>query len=258
MADWEFTFRGITFGGFQDIHVESVEGLSMPELRQESVVRAQEHGAFVTAEFLSERTITFEGRLFGSGSQATMRARELDLRTMFNPSNVDLPLTFKFANDVTKRVNCRPTRLDIPINYDFSMARGNWTGEMVAGDPRIYSDAAATLNLTPGNQGTATNSGNFPTLPIVTLTGPASSFTLENLITGESLTSTDAGFTAGETRVVNFVERTIVEGQSNKYDSLQPASTWWSINPGSNTLKFSATGTSGATLASFSYRSSWL
>ena len=146
-----------------------------------------------------------------------------------------------------------------------------------AGDPRVYSDTQSSVNLVlpavsgglgwplgwPVGWGTAvggttaiTNTGNFPTRPVVVFNGPLTGPGIENQTTGQFLDTT-FNLLAGSTLVVDFDARTIDEnGFSSRYSYLTSDSDWWDLVPGVNNIRISASAGTGS--ADVYYRSAWI
>ena len=274
---WEFAYNDLTFGGDNDIGLTNVEGLSPPDLRVDEIERASDHGSFIFAQWLSSRTITFEGDIIGNDT-TDFNTKIDSLRAAFSPQAAPLPLQFSIPGGVDKRVYCVPSRLVFPVNVDYSMQMGGWSAELRAEDPRIYSETyynydigpyienGITFNITfnvnfGGTSGgglsqTLTNNGTIGTFPYVVFQGPAVNPKLRNLTTGETL-ALNINLASTDIFVVDFQARTIMQDAYSRYSSLDISSTWWQLAPGDNVIKLEAGSTTGSTKATVSYRDAW-
>jgi hypothetical protein len=83
-----------------------------------------------------------------------------------------------------------------------------------------------------------TNSGDAPSPPRVTLTGPGMNFTARNEQTGEEL-SWDGVLYLGEELVIDFDTQTAIDGYGeNRYREFSPAPQFFDIDPGENDYIF--------------------
>jgi hypothetical protein len=102
---------------------------------------------------------------------------------------------------------------------------------------RTYPDSP------PIGAGLITNLGNTKVLPTVTFYGPCTQPRFANDTTGQKFEMKNTyGLVAGEYLVVNFKEGTVLKNgdiNANDYDKVDfNVSTWWSIIPKTNSLRF--------------------
>lgn len=277
MNEWEFSYNGLTFGGATDFPLLNIEGLDPPDSRLDSVVRMASHGSYVFAQFLEERHVIIEGEVVGIPGSDLATKVEL-LNKAFQPQVVALPLSFLLPGEEQKRVNCVPIRRNMNHDLGYNIGQGRWTIELVAEDPRIYEDSLNSLstnvavsagvdfdidfdfNFGGGSGGSVlcTNSGFFPSLPIIRFLGPCTTPRAININTGEEI-RLNTTIVAGDFIDVNFMDRTILlNGATSRYSSLDSLSRWWSLNTGTTEVKFVATATDSNTLMTVSWRSAWL
>lgn len=276
-APWEFAFSGLTFGAGTAYGLEVVEGLSMPAIRTEEDTRMEAHGAFTFARYLSARHVIFEGDIHGTDGD-DLEDKINAMKTAFAPRAADGELTFELGDTVEKLLYCKPMRLDYRVIPLYSIGYANWAAEFVAGDPIIYSGTETTLTLDPGADsfgadfsidfdlnfggyptitGMATNDGTFESLPVVEVDGPAKNPEIKNDTTGERLRFL-MSVPPGSTLIIDFEARTAKIGSTSYYDRRASYSQWWGINPGANTIRFTAGYTDAAnSVARVKYRSAW-
>jgi len=113
------------------------------------------------------------------------------------------------------------------------------------------SDAFAvfTVNIT----------GDVPSWPVVTVTGPGQDATVQNLTSGLSWTVSGA-LNAGQHLTVDTrpsFKSVSIDGV-NAFPRLTPASALWPLLPGQNRIQVSLALTSPASLVSFAWRNQWL
>jgi hypothetical protein len=281
LQDWEAYFGGLTFGGSRTMGLRSIDGYSPPDAREDIDDYSQDDGAFVVAEFSSYRRFTVECDLSTVPGLSFEQALDA-ARLAFAYRSADSPFVFKFAGASQRRINCRPVRVGFPVDQMYGMGYSVLTAQFVAGDPRIYSDAESVITATPeggnvgadmpidfdiafgtGSSGTSTglisvvNNGTYNSPPEMIINGPFTSLTLQNLTTGKSLSYAYV-VDAGQQAEFDFRAKTIYVAGTSRYSGFQAGSSWWKLAPGSNTIKFTATGSSGSTLMSMGYRDAWL
>lgn len=104
----------------------------------------------------------------------------------------------------------------------------------------------------------ATNTGDVPVWPVITLTGPMASATITNTTTGLSLTLTQ-GLSAGQSAVLDArQDYRAVTGPSGQNWYPYFAGTWWQLAVGANTVTITAGGTTAASGVSIAWRTKWL
>jgi len=106
---------------------------------------------------------------------------------------------------------------------------------------------------------TVTVTGDVPAWPVVTVLGPGTDVTVQNLTTGLSWTVSGA-LAAGSTLVVDTrpgIKTVMIDG-SNGYPRLTPTSSLWPLEPGPNRVQVSMALTDPTALVTFAYRNQWL
>jgi hypothetical protein len=203
-----------------------------------------------------------------------------DLAGKFNPHESDTDaywLRFRWTDMAdTRRVRVRPHLLDHTLEY--SATRWEATCEWRAVDPRFYSDTETVENVgqatsgggwefpwtfpwTFGSGGSGTvqleNAGLADTFMVATITGPCGGPRLEHVGLGLQVNMSGLTLAAGETVVVDFQNRTVLlNGTSDRYNTLTSASRFFPLQPGSNEIRF-ATATGTTATAELRYRSAW-
>lgn len=288
-------YNGLSMGIGTDFHIGSLSasssgssiallgatGLSglddLPSIRSSDAPRAQDIGVWQGQDFLDARTVHLEVQVIAADN-ATMYADIGLLEQAFQPQQTgEIPL-YLFNNQ--RQINCRVRSRSIPYDTGNSPRIGGMTVELLASDPRIYDATLQSLVLIPSSgtvgaswnwswnlswggastsgTGTAVNSGNYPTRPIITITGPCTNPYLQNVTTG-ALLSFQIALGVSDTLVIDLDARSIVlNGSTSKRSALVSGSTWWQLAPGSTGLKFGASSFSGSCQATVAFRNAWI
>ena len=275
VATWNFEFNDLTFGT-DDYGVRKVEGLDPPETRTDLIEKAEDHGSFVFARYLTHRTITIEGDLVGDPNNG-FEDKVTDLRAAMIPQESVSPLTFLIPGAVEKVVYAKPIRCSFPIDVAYGLGTCEWAVQLVAEDPRIYSSELFATTLVPlvefgigfdvafdldfggatGNTASAINEGTFPTPPITRIDGPVTNPKVTN-VTVDKFLRVELEVPVGQYLILDHQARTVkLGGTASRYSQLTPDSEWWQLAPGDNDLRFDGEGEGGSTLATVSWRSAW-
>lgn len=111
-----------------------------------------------------------------------------------------------------------------------------WSVVLVAADPRLYVDTASTLSF--ASSGTATNSGNFSTPPVITFHGAGTNPGLRNnALAAENEIRMAYTMVGGDTIVVDVKQRSVKLNGAERPDIVNMAATdFWSLVAGANGL----------------------
>jgi len=271
---WQVELNGLLMGAGSSYVVAAFDPWSAPMIRPADAPRSQRHGIYTGRDWLSERMVELQLRVAASTDAAEQAARRA-LAGAWKPSADGVPVPLVWMED---------DGVDYVL---FGAARGVETAlaptmpsvcRFVASDPRIYrlqlrSASSGLPTITGGltfpasspfvfgTAGTggllnATNAGTIETPWRVTFTGPLVAPQLSH--TGQALTLAFTGtLAAGETLVVDSAARTVLlNGTTSRYSWLTSLSSWWTLEPGPNTLQFAAA--SGTGSVSISYRDAYL
>lgn len=107
---------------------------------------------------------------------------------------------------------------------------------------------------------TVDNDGDDDAFPVWTITGPATAISLTNVTTGEVLVLTHT-ITVGDTVVIDTRERqqtALLNGTTNLWGDLSDASTMWALEPGTNDLTLTVTGSTSNTRVRMTYQPRYL
>ncbi len=137
---------------------------------------------------------------------------------------------------------------------------GKWQLQLEAMDYILESQTTTTVNsflpqsggvvyavtypihfgASSGGSVVATNPGNAPAFPVVTLYGPMMNPVIANDATGEAI-RLNLALVAGDVLTINMRRRLIVQGSNtNRMGSLVQGSKFWAVLPGNNNLRVGA------------------
>jgi hypothetical protein len=242
--------------------------------------RPQDHGSFDGPSFYGTRTITLEGTAHCVSRSVAMKAQDILASIGAELSATLYPVAFVEPGQPKRLAYCRlnaPTKIGTVYGGDTF----DWNIQLVAPDPRRYSDTvdALLLSLPTGDassgltapltapfatagsgsgtvaQGTALNVGTASTRPLVTFFGPLTDPGIANLRAGKTL-SFNYNLLAGETLVVDFDGRSaLLNGTASRTYAIAPTAAYWDLAPGGNDIRFTAR--SGSGNAEVRFRSAW-
>ena len=276
MNNWEFQYNSLTLGGTTSFPLNSLTGLSPPDSRVDEVVRMDAHGSFIYAEFLEARRITMQGEILDDPT-TNFESLVTLWRAAFAPQPAPLPLSYQLPGGEAKRIYCVPTRRDLPIDFDYNIGRGTFLVELLAEDPRIYSDTPSSsstqvfvaegvdfsvdfsFSFGGGTGGVVqcTNNGSYFSPPVIRFTGPCTNPKVRNLSTNEHI-RLETVIASGHYLEVDVKERTVVaDDGGSRYAYLDMSSIWWELGPGTSAIEFTAEAASGA-LMNISWRGAWI
>ncbi|MFJ8727764.1 phage distal tail protein [Streptomyces sp. NPDC093269] len=213
-------------------------------------------------------------------SRAAYLNRRRTLIRSLNPKRGDGLLTVIQADGTSRSISARYTAgLEGDESLDASGARWCicaltfacpspfWLGDTTTIEWRtsVAGTFFPILPLTVGNSQvlgavTVDNDGDDNAYPIWTITGPATSISLTNVTTGEVLVLSHT-ITVGDTVVIDTRERqqtALLNGVTNLWGDISDASTLWALEPGSNDLTLTVTGSTSNTRVRMTYQPRYL
>lgn len=251
------------------------------------IARSGDHGAWAAPQYYAARTMTLTCTASAQSQALRDEARAL-LQQAVPVSDLAL---LRYDEPVSK---CCLVRRSGQVGEAYpTLADVTFTIGLVAPDPRKYSSALKSLNVTPVPSGgggslvvpftvpfslapsnppatgVASNAGNFGSPPIAVITGPVSAPMLSNLTTGNTVSWSQVNLvSAAEVMVVDFLNRQAwvnastvptLPGVPPSGGTFVPAdifSAWWTLQPGDNLIQFSGNASAGASAQLF-YRDCW-
>lgn len=276
--EWQFEFDGFLFGDGTSYPVSKVEGFNLPELRTRDFDKPSEDGQFPGSDFLSGRRTTWHIGIDGEpGPDLFEKTRAL--RAAFRKRPVEETLEYRFRGQTAARILlARPRRLALDWDDDAALGASKAVVELYATDPREYAGTLSsgstglpttsggrtyprTYPLTYGTAGEtnhigADNSGDYETWPTARVDGPIDNFTIRHDEKDQELTFL-ISLAAGEWLDIDFKEKTVLlNGTASRYSTLK-TSDWFTLDPGHNSIRFTADTAQTGGLLTLSWRSAW-
>ena len=272
LASYQLSFNGLTLGPGTAFEFSKIEGTDMPEVRSGDAARAREHGMFIGLDLMGGRQITVTGDLGPVAGSTFAQSRAALAAATIPGGTVEIPLWLNLPGFGTlcTMARCRKRALPIDIAYTFGLAKDipiQWNSS----DPRLYgATQAPVMNLPsflPGSGGlgfpfgfpiafgggtaggslTVSNPGNIDTAPVLTFTGPCIYPALQNnSIPGDPVVQFGVTLNTGDQLVVDTDFHTALLYPAGSTvgspveDTLQPGSTWWTLQPGLSYLNFTS------------------
>lgn len=253
-----------------------VAGLGSPTPRQATFQRAERHGS-------SDHTAYYEGRVIDLGGlviapdDATLWAAWDALKGKL-ALGTDRIITFRRRGlSFDERA---VVRVASPVDAEFVVGSPviRWAVSLFAGDPRIYGavlrsanyDPAAalagggmavpmtfplTFTVTTTSELQVANDGQFPSPPVLRVTGPVINPSVDNDTIGATLRLVYS-LGSSDTIEIDVAARTLKLNGASRPDLLDASSsTWWNLAPGTNRLRLRGSGMAlGSTLLTVEYR----
>ena len=148
-----------------------------------------------------------------------------------------------------------------PLLYSSTLNTQSGTGSVAssgAAFPLVFN-----INFGAGSGAvvsiTATNAGNFPTYPIVRITGPVTNPWLTNTTTNAVLFLDNLDLLAGEYVDIDMRARTVVKNDgTNQYSHVRfPDSNWIYLQTGANILELRSASTTSSSTLTANWRDAW-
>lgn len=229
-------------------------------------------GSLFVENRAGRRRIAWDGKLIGTSLNDWLSER----RKVFGAVDRGLQtIKFQTEDGLALQVSALVDKVLLPMTSD-SVQHGQYSIEAVAPDWRLYGQTLNTINtaVTTLSGGTAIptpvpvslvapavarpsafNSGNESTPPTLTIKGPGTGFTVQNVTTGQFFLL-NVTLTASDTVTIDVVNRTVLQGTTNVYGNF--TGDWWFLQPGGNEINFITTsGSDATTKLTVSYRDAY-
>lgn len=282
-ADYQMEFGGLLMGATTDYSISEISGLAdYPDVQVADHSRLRRHGLLPGDDFLGGRSVIVTLTVKGT-SGGTVSTLMSALKTALPIGSAEADLSFQFpgvAGGTTATLSARPRKLSAPINTQWSVgSKPSVIVEFFATDPRIYADETSSTTSLPiasggltfsaipsftfgtvggGGSLTLDNTGSFSTPPTFQINGPVTGPAIAHEESGRLLYF-DIVIATGDYLLVDADARTVLlNGTQNRYNTLDTSvSTWFDLEPGDNTVNFSADLNEAGTLT-VSWRSAWI
>lgn len=221
-------------------YLTGLEGWDAPAQRLSTGEATSKHGGILLESMYGPRAITVRGLCKADTEAHYWDSYNYLLGLISNPSTQVAFSVFELPT--TKRVSV--IRGGQP-KIDLGAGISTFTFEvpLLALDPLKYGTTLHTVTA-----GTITNAGTAESFPVATLTA-GGNLSLTNSTYGRTV-STVTSLASGA--VADFGRRTVYEGSVNRYQYVNPASVWWGLLPGANTVS------NGGAAANIAYYDAWI
>jgi hypothetical protein len=272
----------IPFGGIDANGVSwmllSVTGWDGPPTVGQIVQRSADHGGWPSAQYYGPRLITLDVMI----SAPTQAARDVAKQQLIQACPVSDMGVFTYNEPVPKLAYVRQNGSANITFKSSTLADIEATIPLVAPDPRKYSTIPLTetatipapvinpLTLSPtftlpaGFPGsvppvasaiTCVNEGTFETRPTITVTGPISSPSIVNAVTGQAITFTGLNMAASDQLVISTDAR---QGYLNSvFYPADVTSAWFVLQPGPSQIYLTGDTFEGGAQVSMVWSSAW-
>lgn len=276
-----YSYNGLIFGGIgQDVQVTQAAGIrGTSAIRVQDTPWPQRDGDATGTATMDERTISF-------GLQVMLPSNPFEtvmgtLANAFVPTDDPtalLPLQILLDATWAEARQClaRVSQYDVPIDQDYSHQLAHPTVQFIAPDPLWYSNTLhaqssglpsptagmtfdATFDLpfgaSTGGSIAVVNAGNYPTAPIITITGPC---TNPAVTLGSATMFLALTLGVSDTVVIDMHARTVTFNGELRQNSPKQGSSWWTLPVGASTVGVSSQD-SAAVAANFTvqWRDAW-
>ena len=135
---------------------------------------------------------------------------------------------------------------------------------LLAIDPYRYASTATsdTGLLLSGSATTVTdsttNAGTAASRPTITIDGPATNPKVLNTTDGAKYVQANLVLGAGDTLIIDLAAKTATVASVSVLDDMDPASQWWVLRPGSNSLTYSRTAGASNSTAQIDFRAAYV
>lgn len=282
LLPYQFAYNGLTWGPGCDVQLLGSDGLrGIPPLRRGDIPNPRANGSQAGLDFFDERIFTVDLQVFGAGTAtpfATILTTVTNAFQMVTDPTMQLPLSLMQPGWASARqITCRPTRGGFPINPELSYSKVKIPVEFTANDPLLYDTILQTVSAglpsptagarfpitfnttfgaSTGGSMNVTNSGNYSTAPIITITGPVTNpkITLGSFFLGVNLSLAN-----GDSLVIDMGANTItLNGTASRANTIMTGSTWFQIPPGTSSIGVQSTDSASVTaLFTAAWRSAW-
>ncbi len=278
----------ILMGAGTDYDVVDIRGLGMPSVRANDVPRLDTHGALTSRkELLPGRTVNLQVVVQGDPGDGTLDARVTSLSKACQVHDTPGTLTFRFpigygvasTTDDDRFLTAYCRRITKMITASQSSGRIPCYIQFECPNPviRCATQSTSLIELTAFGGGTTfnetfslgfgtasslstlvDNEGNFPAYPNLRFAGPLVDPGIANNTKGQWIQLAGVTIDSGDYVDINFYERSILQsGTTSVYNKLTNDSTWWTLDPGLNSLTFTASSASAVEMT-FNWYHSWI
>lgn len=212
-------------------YITDLVGWDSPGLRQTGIDPSSRHGTSIAKGLLDARAMTLKGVVKAPTLEGFYNAQhglQGRLNSLFDTCPLKVTEEIVRVVDVVRAGPVR-TRMLGMLAFEFE-------APLIAPDPLKYTASPTSTTIAAGATKTITNAGNFPSERFKVTTAAEGDVQVANLTVGTRGLLTDTPVESGT--VFDFRARTVkTADERNLYSALAPASTWWALQPGANSVK---------------------
>ncbi len=257
---WTMEYGGVLLGAPGPVVLHEPSGLlESPEVRSSDRTLLQRHGASAGTDYLGARVVQLGFTVLDDPAALA------DVLSAFQPASGDKVLRFAVPGLAggSGRLTARVRKRSAPVDVAYASGAARFDVELYAADPVLYADQATTARVLPlAPRGSVkafpfrfpfgvlkagavyisppadiTVSGNTPTWPVYTITGPALNPSVINRSTGERLT-VQLSVPTSEVLTIDTRTRSVMLNGASRYGALTAESVWFPFRPGVVQLEF--------------------
>lgn len=246
--DGQYEFNGLllndSVADVDTLRVMGTTGLfDLPDMKVSDSELQDDHGGQAGRDLLTMRTIVMDLRVIAS-TKANMYNKLEAIDSAFQPQSVLIPFVYQRAGIGKRFLNVRPRRIggfDTSAQMDHGLAEGSVM--LMAPDPRKLAlpvrsqDIVIAVSGTT-NSGTLAMNGNFKggAKPIISIQGPITNPRIVNAADGGRTIRIDQVITAGQTLIVNAIDRSVTLVGVDFSANVRTDNQWWNLMPGNNLI----------------------
>lgn len=268
--DFQYEYNNLLLGAYTPYELQNLSGLnSLANVRSGSADRFGQHGGVGGRHYLGIKNLAATFDIYNPGDTEEQFAQRRDALAMafavIEDPNDALPLVFKHPGHDKMRVYCRPIDRTIPTDLMFSLGVGVAAIRLEQVDPFTYSNILRSVTASTGTttgglsfpmdfplvfgagssggSQSVNNGGTAPAPWTATITGETPNPKITHVESGRFIELTGITVASGETLEFDSMERSILlNGTSSRRGLMTPASSWFALQPGVNTIQFSSGG----------------
>ena len=203
-------------------------------------------GALYVNSKFGRRRLSIEGYIPGQ-----TLAQRIAMGLALRQTGTIKTMTFTTLNDLALQAYVEVLSLD----YKYSNKCTSFLIELVAPDPRFYSQTLHKNTLDKADSEVIANAGNEITSPSIKLLGAGSNWVISNTTTGKSFTF--SSFIPISSVIIDCAQRTVlfngVESMFSSFDG-----DFFTLDPGNNTITTNVTGGNATTQITVYHRDSYI
>jgi phage-related protein len=255
-----------------------IQGLEYPNIRTSIYDKAGANGQVLSNAFYGGRVVSFPVTIKGAdvGTYLENRQNLISALSITRTDNVATTKTARFQDDDGNNyyIEYIVGSLSLPQQYNTLV---NGVVILQCPEPALLSgqgsrsislssgggfdspfDSPFDVDAQVGGEANVYNYGDIDYYPIVTLKGSLVSPTITNVTTGNYIQLNSVNLGVSETITIDMKNRTIKKSNQNYFNYKTVGSSFWSLAPGSNTIKLIDTIYDGNAMATISYYSAYL